>query len=608
MSEQTSRLQRFSLSIQQRLVGGFILVTLLVALVALIAIGQQREIATRAAILETEHLATLIGDNVVYDRGDGTGSLLSNPTLLQSYVENLRSIEQRDIGITDTHKQMLADADADQVGTLVDFDRGNEVGQTLQDGDTRTFVEIGADTPTEGIEQLVVPIKEGSQIVGAVIVEYTPLFDELMLIANGTTQLLLLVGVICIAASIGLGLWIARSILKPLRELNAATNAVKAGDLKRRLALQRSDELGLLADSFNQMVHSLEQLVTRETQVRALLELTISDYMAFVQRIANGELTSRLTLSANGQSQEKVGEDLYQLGDNLNMMVENLYGITRQVRETVGGITSAAAEIQAATTQQIASTTEQDTAVTQTLATVEEVRATVKQTAERAQAVADAAQQSVAVSKRGEEAVAATIEGMQLIRQRVENIAETILSLSERTQQIGEIINTVNAIADQSKLLALNASIEAARAGEEGRGFAVVAAEVRQLAEQSRQATARIGEILNEIQQATNTAVMVTEEGSKGAERGMELVNRAGSAIRELAATLEVATQAAVQIAASTHQQTNGMSQLASAMQQIKQASTHSAASSRQTEQSARDLTETSHQLDRAVARYKLES
>src|SRR5262249_23175477 len=156
------------------------------------------------------------------------------------------------------------------------------------------------------------------------------------------------------------------------------------------------------------------------------------------------------------------------------------------------------------------------------------------------------------------------------IRQRVENIAETILSLSERTQQIGEIINTVNAIADQSKLLALNASIEAARAGDEGRGFAVVAAEGRQVDEQSRQATARIGEIVNEIQQATNTAVMVTEEGSKGAERGIELVNRAGEAIRDLAATLEEATQAAVQIAASTHQQTNGMSQLAAAMRQIK--------------------------------------
>ena len=95
------------------------------------------------------------------------------------------------------------------------------------------------------------------------------------------------------------------------------------------------------------------------------------------------------------------------------------------------------------------------------------------------------------------------------------NIAETILALSEQTQQIGDIIATVNDIADQSNLLALNAAIEAARAGEAGKGFAVVAGEVRSLAEQSRQATAQVKEILGDIQKATNTAVMVTEEGTK---------------------------------------------------------------------------------------------
>ena len=120
----------------------------------------------------------------------------------------------------------------------------------------------------------------------------------------------------------------------------------------------------------------------------------------------------------------------------------------------------------------------------------------------------------------------------------------------------------------------------------------MVAMAVHQLAEQSREATARVRDILSEIQQATNTAVMVTEEGSKGAEAGMELTVRAGEAIRELAATIESAAQAATQIAASTHQQTNGVDQLASAMTQIKQASSQTAASMRQTEQSVRDLTE----------------
>jgi methyl-accepting chemotaxis protein len=161
----------------------------------------------------------------------------------------------------------------------------------------------------------------------------------------------------------------------------------------------------------------------------------------------------------------------------------------------------------------------------------------------------------------------------------VEDIAQSILALSERTQQIGEIISAVEDIADQSRLLALNASIEAARAGDEGLGFAVVAREMRHLSGQSRDATTKVSDILNEIQRAANTAVMVTEEGSKGAQQGMELANRSGDAIRDLTAIIEEAARVAIQIAASTHQQTNAMDQLVTAMKSIKQASTQTSAS-----------------------------
>ena len=406
-------------------------------------------------------------------------------------------------------------------------------------------------------------------------------------------------------AGVSVAVYLSRDISKPLQALTSSIEQVGKGDLSQRIHIHSSDETGTLGHAFNKMVENLqgsaENLIAKE-----YLENAVNKYQGFVARVAAGDLTTRLEMVGNGNSEDAFSDDLYRLGMNLNDMVENLNGITHQVRESVSGIMSATTQIQAATTQQFASTTEQNAAVTQTVVTVEEIRTTVQQTAERAQAVADSAQQSVNVSRRGKQVVENTVEGMNLIQKRVENIAETILSLSERTQQIGEIINTVNAIADQSKLLALNASIEAARVGEEGRGFAIVASEVRQLAEQSKQATSRIGEILNEIQRATNTAVMVTEEGSKETERGMELVNRAGETIRDLASTLEDAAQAAVQIAASTHQQTNGMSQLASAMQQIKQASVQAASSSRQTEQSANDLASTSRQLEQAVARYKV--
>jgi PAS domain S-box-containing protein len=298
---------------------------------------------------------------------------------------------------------------------------------------------------------------------------------------------------------------------------------------------------------------------------------------------------------------ENERDELLRLERSQRTGLEALVG---QIQEAVSQLNSAAVEILATAAQQTSSVAEQEAAITQTMTTVEEVRQTVVQTAGRAQDVASAARQSVNVSHTGQEAVINSIEGMSGIKEKVEHIAENILALSERTQQIGEIIDTVNALAEQSKLLALNASIEAARAGEEGRGFAVVAMEVRQLAEQSRAATARIRDILTEIQQATNTAVMVTEEGSKGAERGMSLVEQAGSAIRDLTATIEGAAQAAAQIAASTHQQTTGMEQLSQAMLQIRAAAVQNAASTLQMEKSVQDLMVMTEQLEQAAERY----
>lgn len=335
----------------------------------------------------------------------------------------------------------------------------------------------------------------------------------------------------------------------------------------------------------------------------------VSGQTRYFRAAHNASLENVRRAAAEQQQREQLEAAQQEIEERIEREMqqrEQSEALVNQLREAATQIASATAEILAATTQQIASATEQDTAVTQTMTTVEEIVTTVMQAAERAQGVAEASQQSVVVAQHGQQAVAETIEGMDIIRERVEDIAETILALSGRTQQIGEIINTVNEIAGQSKLLALNASIEAARAGEEGRGFAVVAMEVRQLAEQSREATARVADILNEIQQTTNKAVMVTEEGSKGAERGMGLVERAGEAIRDLTTMIEAAAQAAAQIAASTQQQNNGMEQLAAAMASIKQATTQTAVSTRQAERSAQDLADMAQAMETTVARYQM--
>jgi methyl-accepting chemotaxis protein len=437
-----------------------------------------------------------------------------------------------------------------------------------------------------------------------VVVAEKPYSDATSLAYNLINIAVAITAVTLIVAGVIVTFTVAR-VVNPITRLSRVAKAIQDGDLSAQAEVKGGGEIAELGHAFNEMTSQLQASIVAEQEKQAYLESTVSDYMMFVETVASGNLTSQLHLNGNGYNIDE-NDDLYQLGENLNSMVGNLSDMARKVRDTSLTISSSANEIQAATTQQAASAIEQDATVTQTGATVEEVRQTVLQTSERAQNVAETAQQSISVSREGQEAVADTVAGMNLIRERVGSIAENILMLSERTQQIGEIIETVNDLADQSKLLALNASIEAARAGEEGKGFAVVAMEVRQLAEQSREATERVRGILSEIQQATNTAVMVTEEGSKGAEAGMELVERAGDTIRELAETIENAAQAATQIAASTHQQTNGMDQLAAAMMQIKQTTTQTAASTRQAEQSVRDLAGMSQQLNQAAARYQL--
>jgi methyl-accepting chemotaxis protein len=194
---------------------------------------------------------------------------------------------------------------------------------------------------------------------------------------------------------------------------------------------------------------------------------------------------------------------------------------------------------------------------------------------------------------------------MDLIRARVESIAENILALSAQTQQIGEIISTVSDISAQSNMLALNASVEAARAGEQGKGFAVVAAEVRSLAEQSRQATAQIKSILLDIQDGINSTVMATEEGTKVVDEGISLAAQAGEVIEQLASAIDDAAQTAMQVRAGAQQQATGVEQIALAMQNINQATAQTLASTRQTEKAAQDLDQLARHLTEVVEQFE---
>jgi len=361
-------------------------------------------------------------------------------------------------------------------------------------------------------------------------------------------------------------------------------------------ARRNEQNLGERNDELEDVRASLEERNTR-------LQATVQEYGEFMADVGRGNLATRLSLEGR---RHEADDPLVALGRQLNEMVASLQTTVQQIRDAANALSSQAAEILATTTQQASGATEQSAAVSQATTTVDEIRTIAEQLVNRSQAVADTAERTVEVSRAGQEMSQETIEGMVQIKTRVDVIEENILALSERTQQIGEIIDSVNAIASQSNMLALNAAVEAARAGEQGKGFAVVAEEVRDLAERSTQATAQVRAILSDIQKATASTAMATEEGKKGVDAGVRLVSQMREAIDQLAQAIDESAQSAMQMSAGGQQQTMGMEQIAVAMQNINQVTMQSTASSRQAEKAAQELNALAGTLAEIVEQYQL--
>ena len=379
--------------------------------------------------------------------------------------------------------------------------------------------------------------------------------------------------------ALGIIVSFSRLIANPLAELTVAAEKIANGDINVDFpSTGRRDEVGVLAQTFQRMCRSLNVLAGRARQ------------------ITDGDLTAQI----KPRSERDV------LGNAFANMTTELRRIMQELLEAANVLASSASEIMVSTAQLAASASETAAAVTETTATIEEVKQTSQISSEKAKYVADKAEKAAGVARGGKIAVEQTIAGMEGIRQQMSAVADSILSLSAQSQTIGTIVAAVDDLAAQSKLLAVNAAIEAAKAGDEGKGFAVVAQEVRSLAEQSKSATTQVRGILNDIQKATGSAVLATEQGGKAVEAGVRQSTSSGESISALAESLADAAQASTQIAATSQQQFVGMDQVAMAMENIKSASTQTVASTKQAEISAQRLHDLGQKLKQLVERFKV--
>lgn len=367
--------------------------------------------------------------------------------------------------------------------------------------------------------------------------------------AHKKLSLAMVLIVVAIIAPLITALWIVgvvqNSLTEPVDRIREYTAKLMQGDISAILETREGeDEISCLTREF------------------AALGTFLNDIALAAKRIADGDLTAIL----NPRSEKDVFMDAF------NQMIENIAVVTIQFQESMSIMGTAASEILDAVNDSAESASQTAVAATETSTIVEEVRQTAHVCSEKAQQVSESAQTTAKISAMGRKAMEDIIEGMSRIREQVDLIAESMLALGEKSQSISGIIATVDDLSRQSHLLAVNAQIEASRAGEFGKGFRVVAQEVKNMAEQSKHATAKVRNLIQEIQQATHAATKATELGGKTVEAALAQSRQAGESIVALAGNVVQSAEVASQIAVSTQEQLTGVDHVAWAMESINKA------------------------------------
>ncbi|HEY4102756.1 MAG TPA: CHASE3 domain-containing protein [Polyangiaceae bacterium] len=275
--------------------------------------------------------------------------------------------------------------------------------------------------------------------------------------------------------------------------------------------------------------------------------------------------------------------------------------LASQIGAAVHHIQTSSAELQSAANQQATGAKEQASAMTEISTTISELLATSRQIAESARRVAEIAEQTAAAARTGDLTVEKGHESISGIRRQVDTIVHHMLDLGKKSQQIGSVLDIVLELAEQTNILAINASIEAAGAGDAGRRFGVVADEIRKLADRVGGSTKEIRGLIDDVRSAVNTTVMTTETGSKAVEAGADQFGRVAAAFGQISAQVATTTEAAKEIELSTKQQATAVEQVNVAITNVSQASKETEVSTGQTLRTAAELSHLSRELLRLV-------
>ena len=416
---------------------------------------------------------------------------------------------------------------------------------------------------------------------------------EYLLLAFGGAALL----------AIGAGALFARRIIRPVGQLVQVAERVGQGDLSKLVPVHSRDEIGQLAMTFNESIVRLRSLVQTEAErdeerrKHEDLQRNITRFLDVATEISQGDLTRR---------GEVTSDVLGSVVDAINVMVGELATIIDDVRDAAQQVLANANEMIDAMEQTAGGAQTQSREAVSVSNAMETLTRSMRRVAEDAEASSSSARRAFDAATKGEQAVRASLTGMQRIRGEVQRISRKVKSLADRSLEISEIVNTIEDIASQTHLLALNAAIEAAGAGESGLRFAVVAEEVRKLAERSGKAAKDIVVLIKAVQSETQQAVVAMEEGTKEVEAGYKVTVEAGDSLHQIGEISQKSSALAWDISQATQEQVRGAEGGAVAVQSIASVAVQTEKAVLETRKTMDQLVRVAEALMTSLSRFKL--